>query len=72
VKQKMLDPVSKIMRTKGLVTLRQDRSFDDALKLFAKHHVRRIPVVDGQGTVVGVIGHTDMVSDLWKRLVPKA
>jgi|GEM_PF-299865 len=71
VRQKMLDPVSKIMRTKGLVTLRQDRSFDDALKLFAKHHVRRIPVVDGQGTVVGVIGHTDMVSDLWKRLVPK-
>ena len=72
VQQKMLDPVSKIMRTKHLLTLNQEKSFDDALDLFAKHHFRRIPVVDSQGSVVGVIGHTEMVSDLWKQIVSKS
>jgi len=71
VQQKMLESVSKIMRTKRLLTLDREKSFDDALLLFAKHHIRRIPVVDAQGRVVGVIGHNDMVSNLWKQIVSK-
>ena len=52
-------PVSQIM-TKELVTLNPTQSLYDAEKLFNKHSIRHIPVVEGE-RVTGVISRSDLL-----------
>ena len=52
-------PVSKIM-TKKLVTLTAKDDLVTAEKLFKKHHIRHIPVIEGR-TIVGILSYTDLL-----------
>ncbi|WP_375324974.1 CBS domain-containing protein [Flagellimonas sp. GZD32] len=52
-------PVSKIM-TKKLVTLSPKDDLVTAEKLFKKHHIRHIPVVEGK-TIKGMLSYTDLL-----------
>lgn len=56
---KQREPVSHIM-TKDVVTLNPTQSLYDAERLFNKHGIRHIPVVEGK-RVVGVISKTDLL-----------
>jgi len=52
-------PVSKIM-TKKLVTLTAKDDLVTAERLFKKHHIRHIPVVEGS-SIVGILSYTDLL-----------
>ncbi|MHA7830486.1 MAG: CBS domain-containing protein [Flagellimonas sp.] len=52
-------PVSKIM-TKNLVTLSTKDDLVTAERLFKKHHIRHIPVVEGN-EIKGILSHTDLM-----------
>lgn len=52
-------PVSKIM-TKNLVTLSTKDDLVTAERLFKKHHIRHIPVVEGKN-IKGILSHTDLM-----------
>lgn len=52
-------PISQIM-TKELVLLNPTQSLYEAEKLFNKHSIRHIPVVEGE-RVVGVISRSDLL-----------
>src|SRR5690625_5779220 len=52
-------PISEIM-TKDVITLSPDESLYKAEKLFAKHNIRHIPIVEKQ-SLVGMIRHTDLL-----------
>lgn len=52
-------PVTQIM-SKDLVTLNPTQSLYDAEKLFNKHSIRHIPVVEGE-RIVGVISRSDLL-----------
>lgn len=58
-----LDPrstqVERIM-TRNLVTCRTTDDDNEALDLMARHQVRRIPVVDQQGSLAGIISQADI------------
>lgn len=56
---KQREPVSNIM-TKDLVTIIPTQSLYDAERLFNRHSIRHIPVVEGE-RVVGVISRTDLL-----------
>ena len=43
--------------------VRPDDSLDDVETLMAERQVRRIPVVDGQGQVVGIIAQADLARE---------
>ena len=59
-----MDPVSvrvgDVMRKKP-VTIREDLGILDAVRAFAKSGVRRLPVVDSGGQLVGVIAIDDIL-----------
>lgn len=57
MKQKV--PVSEIM-SKDLITLSSEQSLYEASKLFSRHHVRHIPVVENE-RLVGMVSHTDLL-----------
>ena len=46
-----------------LVTVRPDQDLSDALHLMAEHQVRRLPVVDDENRLVGVVSQADIALD---------
>lgn len=52
-------PISQIM-TKDLITLNPTQSLYDAEKLFKKHNIRHIPIVEGK-TIIGVLSYSDLL-----------
>jgi CBS domain-containing protein len=43
------------------VSIREDATVHDAVRLFTKHGITAAPVVDAAGRPVGVISHTDLI-----------
>ena len=54
-------PVREIATTDP-ITVEPDRDLDEALKLMAKHQVRRLPVVES-GRLVGVLAQADVARE---------
>ena len=52
--------IGEIMRV-PVVTISEDRDIIDATKLMANHAIRRLPVVDTSGKLVGVISLDDVL-----------
>jgi CBS domain-containing protein len=46
-----------------LVTVSPDQPLDEALALMSRHQVRRLPVVEDEGRLVGVIAQADVARD---------
>ena len=48
--------------TREPYTLGPDNSLTDARNLMAQHHVRHVPVVSSDGTIVGLVSHRDVLA----------
>jgi CBS domain-containing protein len=46
-----------------LITVDPEQSLDEALRLMASHQVRRLPVVEEGGRVVGVLAQADVADE---------
>ena len=47
----------------NLVTVDPQQDLDEALRLMARHQVRRLPVVDASGRLVGVLAQADVARE---------
>ncbi|MGH3079858.1 MAG: CBS domain-containing protein [Gaiellaceae bacterium] len=52
-------PVKEVAST-DIVTIDPEQDLDEALRLMADHQVRRLPVVEEDGRVVGVVAQADV------------
>jgi IMP dehydrogenase len=57
-------PIGDVMTSKNLVTAREGISMGDAIKLLHEHRIEKLPVVDADNRLVGLI----TVKDIQKRL----
>jgi CBS domain-containing protein len=46
--------------SRDLVTIDPDQSLEDAAKLMARHQLRRLPVVEEDGKLVGIVSQGDV------------
>ena len=46
--------------SKDIVTIDPQQNLDEALRLMARHQVRRLPVVEEDGKVVGIVAQADI------------
>jgi len=46
--------------SRELVTVDPQQDLDEALRLMARHQVRRLPVVEEDGTLVGIVSQADV------------
>lgn len=53
--------VSDIMSSSRIRTCTPDDDVDDAMEAMADEQVRRIPIVDDRGTLVGIVAQADIV-----------
>jgi CBS domain-containing protein len=49
--------------SRDLVTLDPQQDLDEALRLMARHQVRRLPVVEEDGRLAGVIAQADVAKE---------
>lgn len=70
LKSKSESPVKAIMKKK-VVFVREEDELEDVLKLLASHHFKKIPVVNENREVVGVISRGDMIRKLGELLLEK-
>ena len=60
------DPQSTSVRevaSTDLVTIDPEQNLDEALRLMAQHKVRRLPVVEEDGRLVGVVAQADVARE---------
>jgi CBS domain-containing protein len=60
------DPQSTTVRevaSTDLVTVDPEQDLDEALRLMAQHQVRRLPVVEEDGRLVGVLAQADIARE---------
>lgn len=62
-------PLKKIAKKHGIVTLKENDDMETALKLLAKHHFKKIPVTDANHEVVGVISRGDIIRTIQKNIL---
>ena len=47
----------------SLITVAPQQDLDEALRLMANHQIRRLPVVEGDGRVVGMLAQADVAEE---------
>ncbi|SFM85047.1 CBS domain-containing protein [Methanolobus profundi] len=58
-------PIKEIM-TKSVYAIGPDSSIEDASTVISKHRINRLPVVDEDGTLVGIVTRGDIINGLGK------
>jgi CBS domain-containing protein len=53
--------------SRDVVTLDPQQDLDEALRLMARHQVRRLPVVEEDGRLVGVVAQADVAKQADKK-----
>jgi CBS domain-containing protein len=53
--------------SRDVVTLDPQQDLDEALRLMARHQVRRLPVVEEDGRLVGVVAQADVAQEADER-----
>lgn len=70
LKSKSESPAKAIM-TKKVIFVREEDELEDILKLLATHHFKKIPVINDNREVVGVISRGDMIRKLGELVLDK-
>ncbi len=68
LKQKIDTPIEKVMHRKQLFTVRDDDIFEDAVRTLSQHHFKKIPVLNWENEVIGVISRGDIIHNLAKMI----
>jgi CBS domain-containing protein len=55
--------VEEVASRDGIVTVDPQQNLDEALRLMARHQVRRLPVVEEDGRLVGVLAQADVAQE---------
>ena len=69
ISKEWADTVKDLM-TRKLVVANQDLTINDASRVMFRRGISRMPVVDGNGALVGIITNTDMVRSHIERSTP--
>jgi CBS domain-containing protein len=62
--QKLRARSARELMTRGVITVREKMPVASALALSAEKRVKRLPVVDAEGELVGIVGRTEMMRAL--------
>jgi CBS domain-containing protein len=61
------DPATTLVEeiaTDDLITIDPDQDLVEALRLMTQHHVRQLPVVEDDGTLIGMVAQEDVARQL--------
>ncbi|MDY0408243.1 HPP family protein [Virgibacillus soli] len=65
-------PVEKLMKRRDIQTLYADDDIETALQLFAKYHFKKIPIIDTNHHVIGIISRGDIIRYMTQKLIEES
>lgn len=65
LKEHCAETVKELM-TEPAIVLKETSTLQDTINTMAKHHVNRLPVIDGKKKLVGIVTRSDVVHQLSK------
>ncbi|MBB2479414.1 CBS domain-containing protein [Bacillus sp. APMAM] len=63
------EPLFKLAKKQGLITVKENDEIETVLNLLAKHHFKKIPVINNDHKVVGVISRGDVIRTIQKNIL---
>jgi Arabinose efflux permease len=60
-----------ILHKKQLYTVEESDTFEKAMNILSKHHFKKLPVLDSEGKVIGIISRGDLTNNLLKMIAAK-
>jgi CBS domain-containing protein len=64
VQRKLEANITKVMKKTGLFTVAPEDNLEKAMTIFSTHHFKKIPVIDAERKVVGVVSRGDIIRQL--------
>ncbi|MDP4104383.1 MAG: CBS domain-containing protein [Bacillota bacterium] len=62
-------PILKIAKTRGIVTVSPEDDMKQVVVILAKHHFKKLPVIDKENKVVGVISRGDVIRNIQNTII---
>lgn len=69
VKDKLNTKVKEIMTRRNLIYVTPDEEFEMTIRLLSRHRLKKLPVVDREGQVVGVLSRGDIICNISEKIV---
>ncbi len=69
--EKINTTVGKLMHKQHIYTVKEEDTFEKAIQILSQHHFKKIPVLDLEGKVTGIISRGDIDNNLMKILSQK-
>ena len=64
-------PITEVMTSKNLITVKEGTSLEDAEEILQKHKIEKLPVIDNKGKLVGLITFRDITKHSTKPIANK-
>lgn len=71
LKEKINTTVDKFMEKKQIYTVKEEDTFEDAIRILSHHHFKKLPVLDSENRVIGIISRGDINNSMVKILSNK-
>ncbi|WML52850.1 CBS domain-containing protein [Neobacillus sp. PS3-12] len=62
-------PILRIAKTRGIVTVSPEDDMKQVVVILAKHHFKKLPVIDKGNKVVGVISRGDVIRNIQNTII---
>jgi CBS domain-containing protein len=62
-------PILRIAKTRGIVTVSPEDDMKQIVVILAKHHFKKLPVIDKGNKVVGVISRGDVIRNIQNTII---
>jgi CBS domain-containing protein len=62
-------PILRIAKTRGIVTISPEDDMKQVVVILAKHHFKKLPVIDKGNKVVGVISRGDVIRNIQNTII---
>jgi CBS domain-containing protein len=62
-------PIIKIAKTRGIITVSPEDDMKKVVVILAKHHFKKLPVIDKENKVIGVISRGDAIRNIQTTMI---
>ncbi|MFB4475460.1 CBS domain-containing protein, partial [Oceanobacillus caeni] len=69
LREKLNTPVKEIMTKRNLIYVSPTEEFETTIRLLSKHRLKKLPVVNGAGRVVGVLSRGDIINNIYEQII---
>lgn len=66
--RKINTPLARMIHKKKIYTVYEDDQFEEAIRILSHHHFKKLPVIDKDRKVIGVVSRGDIIYNLSKMI----